>query len=112
MSFIEVNEAPKFSSVDKKNIDMNDDMNGDIKSSSLSDKKKIEWQTRRWKNRRRMAWISLYVLIAMVLMFFFAPIPDSRLKIIADPVSMVAFVFGGVIGAYMGFTSMENVKKK
>jgi uncharacterized membrane protein YhaH (DUF805 family) len=85
-------------------------LNGDIAESSLSNEEKIAWQTRRWKNRRRMAWFSVYALIAIILLFFFAPISDSRLAIIADPISMMAFVFGGIVGAYMGFTTMEKYK--
>lgn len=85
-------------------------VNGDIAVSPLSEKEKIAWQTRRWKNRRRMAWISVFALIAIILLFFFAPIPESRLAIIVEPISMMAFVFGGVIGAYMGFTTMEKMK--
>jgi len=85
-------------------------LNGDIQTSPLSDKEKKEAQTNRWKNRRRMAWISIFCLISTILLLFFAPIPDSRLTIIADPISMMAFVFGGIVGAYMGFTSMEKNK--
>ena len=85
-------------------------LNGDIKESGLSHEEKVQWQQRRWKNRRRMAWISVLCLISIILLFFFAPIEESRLAIIADPVSMMAWVFGGVIGAYMGFTTIEKYK--
>lgn len=84
-------------------------ISGEIKESPLSDEN-VKWQALRWKNRRKMAWFSLYSLISIVLMFFFVPISDSRLAIIAEPISMMAFVFGGVIGAYMGFTSYEKGK--
>lgn len=87
-----------------------DGMNGDIKESPLTHKEKMEWHTSRWKNRRRMAWFSLYALIAIIFLFFFAPVTDERLKIIADPIAMMAFVFGGVIAAYMGFTTFEKTK--
>ena len=85
-------------------------MNGDITKSSLSHKQKMDWQTSRWKNRRRMAWFSIYTLIAVILLFFFAPISDARLKIIAEPIAMMGFVFGGVVAAYMGFTTFEKTK--
>jgi hypothetical protein len=85
-------------------------LNGDIAESSLTMKEKMAWQTLRWKNRRRMAWISLFVLVTIVLLLFFAPIDSERLKVIADPLAMISFVFGGVIGAYMGFTTMEKYK--
>jgi len=85
-------------------------MNGDIDSSPLTDKEKVKWQTLRWKNRRRMAWFSVFALIGIILLFFFAPIPETRLNIIAEPISMMAFVFGGIVGAYMGFTTIEKTK--
>jgi hypothetical protein len=84
--------------------------NGDIAESCLTDEEKIKWQTLRWKNRRRMAWFSVYSLIAIILLLFFAPIDVERLKVIADPVAMISFVFGGIIGAYMGFTTIEKYK--
>ena len=85
-------------------------MNGDIEKSSLNHKQKMEWQTSRWKNRRRMAWFSIYTLIAVILLFFFAPISEARLNIIAEPIAMMGFVFGGVVAAYMGFTTFEKTK--
>lgn len=84
--------------------------NGDIAESDLTYEQKIEWQTKRWKNRRRMAWASIFNLTLIVLLYFFAPIPDSRLQIIADPLAMICFGFVGVIGAYMGFTAIEKMR--
>lgn len=85
-------------------------LNGDIAESPLTHEQQIKWQTNRWKNRRRMAWVSVWSLVSIILLFFFAPIDPERLKVIADPISMMAWVFGGIIGAYMGFTTMEKWK--
>lgn len=85
-------------------------LNGDIKESSLSYEEKCKIQEQRWKNRRRMAWGSFFSLVLIVLLLFFAPISDSRLAIIADPLSMMSFGFVGVIGAYVGFTTLEKYK--
>ena len=85
-------------------------MNGDIAVSPLSEKEKIAWQTRRWKNRRRMAWLAMWNLTGIVLLYFFAPIPDTRLAIIAEPLAMITFGFVGIVGAYMGFTTFEKYK--
>lgn len=89
---------------------MDNGMNGDIAKSDLTDKQKKDVQMKRWKNRRRMAWISMINLTAIVLLYFFAPIPETRLKIIAEPLAMITFGFVGIIGAYMGFTSFEKTK--
>lgn len=85
-------------------------MNGDIANSELSYDEKVKWQEIRWKNRRRMAWGSFWNLTIIVLLYFFAPITETRLDIIADPLSMICFCFVGVIGAYMGFTAIEKMK--
>ena len=87
-------------------------MNGDIAESPLTYEQKVEWQVVRWKNRRRMAWAAIINLTAIVILYFFAPISDSRLAIIADPLATITFVFAGIIGAYMGFTTMEKLKGK
>ena len=85
-------------------------MNGDIEESLLSTEDKIKLQKNRWKNRRRMAWCSVFSLIAIILLFFFAPIAESRLAIIAEPVSMMAWVFCCIISSYIGFTTIEKYK--
>jgi hypothetical protein len=91
-------------------MDRNIKLNGDIESSCLSEEDKVKWQERRWKNRRRMSWLAMFNLTAIVLLFFFAPIPDARLTIIAEPLAMITFVFAGIVGAYMGFTTIEKTK--
>ena len=64
----------------------------------------------RWKNRRRMAWTSLIAMIVVTMMLLFAPIPDSRLKILADPLTWFFFSMASIIGAYMGFTTWASKK--
>jgi hypothetical protein len=80
-------------------------MNGDIANSSLTEKEKIAWQTRRWKNRRRMAWLFNVNLTSIILLYFFAPIPDARLTIIAEPLSMITFGFRWYCWCVYGFTT-------
>jgi exosortase/archaeosortase len=76
----------------------------------LQDSTKIDKVKKR--NRRYMAWISLFTIILIIVLFFFAPISDNRLKIIVDSVSMICWVLGGVIGTYMGFSTYERFKMK
>ena len=64
----------------------------------------------RWKNRRRMAWTSLISMLVVTLLLLFGPIPDSRLKILADPLTWFFFSMASVIGAYMGFTTWASKK--
>jgi len=85
-------------------------MNGDIVESPLAIEQKIKWQELRWKKRRRMAWGSFCNLSDIILLLLFAPMSDSRLTIISDEIAIISFVFGGIIGAYMGFTTFEKYK--
>jgi len=66
----------------------------------------------RWKNRRRMAWVSLVAMIIVTILLMFGPIPDSRLKILADPLTWFFFSMASIIGMYMGATTWASIKGK
>jgi hypothetical protein len=92
-------EDPK----ETKPMKMGSYTNGDeIRQEKFLD---LELEKRKWKNRRKMAWVSLVAMIVITLALLFAPIPEGRLKIIAEPVIWSYFAFTSVIGAYMGFTT-------
>jgi hypothetical protein len=63
----------------------------------------------RWKNRRRMAW-SAFVSILVVTALCLFVIPESRLKILTEIITWFYFINGGIIAAYMGFTTMASIK--
>lgn len=79
-------------------------------SDNIESKDNSLTEETRFLNRKRMAWTSLYSLMAIILLFFFAPIPETRLTIIAEPLAMISFGLVGVVAAFMGFTSMEKWK--
>lgn len=61
----------------------------------------------RWKNRRRMAWVSLIsMLIVTILVLFY--IPEERLKILSEVITWFYFSMASVIGCYMGFTTWAS----
>ena len=91
-------------------METNEKQNPVDKEICLQDSTKIDNVKKR--NRRYMAWISLFTIILIIVLFFFAPISDNRLKIIVDSVSMICWVLGGVIGTYMGFSTYERYKMK
>lgn len=59
---------------------------------------------RRWRNRRRMAWLSMVAGLAYPLMFYVSDSP--HLSEIALPFYL--FV-GAVVGAYVGFSTAETM---
>lgn len=65
----------------------------------------------RWKNRRRMAWTSLISMIIFVLLVMFV-VPESRLEMITEMLSWYFLAAVSVCGAYMGFTTWADIKKK
>ena len=70
----------------------------------------VEMEKRRWKNRRRMAWIALASMLLLTLFLLFAPIESSRIKVIAEPIIWFYFSMASIIGAYMGFTTWASRK--
>jgi len=70
----------------------------------------LDLQKQRWKNRRRMAWLSLITMIGVTILLLFGAIPETRLKAIAEPITWFYFAMASVIGAYMGFTTWASRK--
>lgn len=65
---------------------------------------------RRWKNRRRMAWLSLLSIIAITIMSFYY-VDIERLKVLDSVITWFYTVMGSVVGAYVGFSTWHDVKK-
>jgi len=68
---------------------------------------------KRWKNRRKMAWISLLSMISMTAVILFTDIVDiERLKVLTEVITWFYFSCASVVGAYMGFTTYASIKDK
>lgn len=60
-----------------------------------------------WKNRRRMAWVCLITMISFVsVLVFDMGIGPERVESLEPIITTFLYVLGGVIVAYMGFTSL------
>ena len=64
-----------------------------------------------WKNRRRMAWLSLCTMVVFVSLLTLDWIPVERVTTLEPIITTFLYVLGGVIVAYMGFTSMPFIGK-
>ena len=65
--------------------------------------------TRRWKNRRRMAWLSLIAMFVMTFMVFFTDLVEiERMKVLKEVITWFYFACISVVGAYMGFTTWAS----
>jgi uncharacterized membrane protein YhaH (DUF805 family) len=71
----------------------------------------IALNKRRWKNRRRMAWISLISMITVTVLILFTDIvSESRLAILTEVITWFYFSCASIIGMYMGATTWANIK--
>ena len=71
----------------------------------------MKLESSRWKNRRRMAWVSLMFLIFVGLWSMFYAEPE-KLKAIEEILSSVIFTTASVVGVYMGLATWQQMGKK
>jgi len=74
-------------------------------------KQEHEMERNKWRGRRKMGWVSLWSIIGVTAIVLFAPIPESRLVILSDPITWFYFSMTSVIGAYMGVTAWASKNK-
>ena len=67
----------------------------------------------RWKNRRRMAWISLISIVVVTVLILFTNIVEvERLKVLSEVITWFYFSCASIIGMYMGATTFAHIKGK
>jgi branched-subunit amino acid transport protein len=65
----------------------------------------------RWKNRRKMAWMSLISMTLVTYLILFTNwCPPERLKIVTEVITWYYFASAAIIGAYMGATTFAHIK--
>lgn len=65
----------------------------------------------RWKNRRRMAWVALVAILVVTYWCMFCVRVD-RLKELNDIITWFYLTMGSIIGAYVGFSTLDDKWKK
>lgn len=58
-----------------------------------------------WKNRRQMAWWSLFSINALLLVCLFG-LPTEKVVALQDVITTALWVFTSVVASYLGFTSL------
>lgn len=66
---------------------------------------------RRWKHRRRMAYISLVSILIMTYLILFI-VPLNRLDKLDELITWFYIVMGSIIGAYVGFATFDDKWRK
>ena len=66
----------------------------------------------RWKNRRRMAWLSLVSMITVTILILFTEfVSIERLNVLTEVITWFYFCCASVIGMYMGATTWASIKR-
>ena len=68
---------------------------------------------KRWKNRRRMAWLSLISMILVTMLILFTEVVKiERLNVLTEVITWFYFSCASIIGMYMGATTWASIKGK
>ena len=68
---------------------------------------------KRWKNRRRMAWLSLISMLLLTYLVLFTNVVSvERLGVLSEVITWFYFSCASVIGMYMGATTFAHIKGK
>lgn len=86
---------------------MDKDIILDINGDNFVNEKEIEIYEQRAKNRRRMAWVSLFAMIltALALMFF---VEETRLDKLTGLLELYWLGLGGVVATYVGVSAWNK----
>ena len=86
-------------------------MTEEIKETNGNGDKEMTKQ--RWKNRRRMAWVSLISMILVTITILFTEIVEiERLNVLKEVITWFYFSCASIIGMYMGATTYASIKGK
>jgi len=72
-----------------------------------------ELQKNRWKNRRRMAWVSLISMLLVTSIIILTDVVEiERLTVLKEVITWFYFSCASIIGMYMGATTLASIKGK
>jgi len=74
------------------------------------EERELELDIKRWRNRRRMAWISLMAILVVTYLMLYQ-IGIERIKVLKEVITWFYTVMGSIIGAYVGFATWASKKK-
>lgn len=88
----------------------------DVKPLSIQEakdyaKKRAILLANRWQHRRRMAYIALVSIIALTYTLLFHISPE-KIKALETVVTWYYITMGSIIGAYVGFATLDDKWKK
>lgn len=94
------------------NVDMDD--NGTItdREAELAAKLiELENIDQKADQQRRMAWVAMLSMLILTALLFLPILPDSRVEILADVISMFYVANAGIIAAFFGANAYMTMNK-
>jgi len=70
----------------------------------------IDLTKTRFKNRRRMAWLAMWSMVALTTILLSDFVSIERIKAVDNVFEMFYIAMASVVGAYMGFTTWATKK--
>jgi len=71
-------------------------------------KVEMELDNERWKNRRRMAWLAMWAMIAATLAMF-TIVPESKIELLDEIVAWFMMAMASIVGTYIGTATWAQV---
>lgn len=94
-----------------KKYDINRD--GEISEDELVEMKtieEIERDNRKQSAQRRMAWVSIWSMIAFTIILFSPLVSNERVNALADLLGLFYVAQAGIVGAFMGVSAWMSKK--
>jgi hypothetical protein len=94
-----------------KKYDVNRD--GEISEDELNEMKtieEIERDNRKQSAQRRMAWVSIWSMIAFTIILFSPIVSNERVNALADLLGLFYVAQAGIVGAFMGVSAWMSKK--
>jgi dolichol kinase len=82
-----------------------------IKEAKEHAKKSYILLSNRWKHRRRMAYVALFSILAVTYLCLFK-IDPQKIKALEVIVTWFYVTMGSIVGAYVGFATLDDKWKK
>lgn len=73
--------------------------------------KKYILLSNRWKNRRRMAYISLFSILIVTYVLLY-DLPIEKISKLENVITWFYITMGSIIGAYVGFSTLDDKWQK
>lgn len=80
-------------------------------SNKITNKEEFELNSKRWKNRRRMAWLSLMAIL-VVTYYSMVKMDIERIEALSNVITWFYTIMGSIVCAYCGLATFDDIKDR